>query len=204
MIEGSYHSTLVTPFIKDWCSVLLNTKDSMFAWTYQSYRFSEITVFFSHNKSVSASVVFSASRTRPRQKQYKPKTSLRPMIKKDSFYLSSTCHVLRIRNLYLLQLLAPHLVHCNKDEVVRSHWTSHLLSIPLWDCGDWLVHLQADVLWFFSHVIALHLIFSPWPTAASVWSTTSWGPSILSERIIRHGVFVPQATTIRNHDSFPT
>jgi hypothetical protein len=40
---------------------------ALFAWTYQSYRFSEITVFFSHNKlvSTSASTIFLVSRTGP-------------------------------------------------------------------------------------------------------------------------------------------
>jgi hypothetical protein len=40
---------------------------ALFAWTYQPYRFSEITVFFSRNKSVSTSVstIFSISRTGP-------------------------------------------------------------------------------------------------------------------------------------------
>ena len=42
----------------------------LFAWTYQPYRFSEITVFFSHNKSALASAVFLASRTGPSQLVY--------------------------------------------------------------------------------------------------------------------------------------
>jgi hypothetical protein len=39
--------------------------DALFARTYQPYRFSEIIIFFSHNKSVSASAVFPASQIGP-------------------------------------------------------------------------------------------------------------------------------------------
>ena len=53
------------------CSVKLLTKltesnyEALFAWTYQSHRFIEITVFFNHNKLPSASTIFTVSRTWP-------------------------------------------------------------------------------------------------------------------------------------------